>query len=139
MKNSKQEDVCECCIYEEEDPENFRNKVEEAGSGEVRPSREDLREVNQIVQQLMGMIERCFRRCHILEDGEKCNKLCVREVDHEGECQCMKHNQEGIPVRIVLNEAESSEDIEDHHGMGIRDRPCVKMLRSKEREDQRKR
>ena len=54
-KNSKQEGVCEYCVYEEEDSHNFTKKVEEARPGEVRPSREDLLEVNQMMQQLFGM------------------------------------------------------------------------------------
>ena len=76
-------------------------KVDEVRSGEVRPSREDLREVSQIMQQLIGMTERCFRRCHIPDeekDGKKRNKLRIREVDHERECQRMKHNHEDIHI-----------------------------------------
>ena len=34
-KNSKKEDVCEPCVYEEEDSDNLRKNVDEVRSGEA--------------------------------------------------------------------------------------------------------
>ena len=94
-------DICENCAAQSLDAEELLAEVDAIRKGRVGPSREELHEVNEIFQKLLGTEETCFKRCQVqleAKQQEKCNKLCLRKVNHEGECGCIDHrtqNQRG--------------------------------------------